>query len=93
MAVILATWPRTSFGAIAERLSKRQPETDFERSMRRFLIMRAVFFLVLFILVVRVALHKDAFESFLFAVALAVGLMPEFLPMITSVTLARSTIS
>ena len=56
------------------------------------LIMRAVFFLVLFILVVRVALHKDAFESFVFAVALAVGLTPEFLPMITSVTLARGAI-
>jgi P-type Mg2+ transporter len=93
-AVILATGPRTSFGAIAERLATRQPETDFERSMKRFgyLIMRAVFFLVLFILVVRVAMHKDAFESFLFAVALAVGLTPEFLPMITSVTLARGAV-
>src|ERR1700693_510997 len=56
------------------------------------LIMRAVFFLILFILVVRIALHKDAFESFLFAVALAVGLTPEFLPMITSVTLARGAV-
>ena len=91
---ILATGPRTAFGAIAERLAARPPETDFERSMKRFglLIMRAVFFLVLFILVVRVALHKDAFESFLFAVALAVGLTPEFLPMITSVTLARGAV-
>jgi Mg2+-importing ATPase len=54
-----------------------------------FLIMRVVLFLILFILIVRVALHRDAFESFIFAVALAVGLTPEFLPMITSVTLAR----
>jgi P-type Mg2+ transporter len=93
-AVVLATGPRTAFGAIAERLATRPPETDFEHSMRRFglLIMRAVFFLVLFILVVRVAMHKDAFESFLFAVALAVGLTPEFLPMITSVTLARGAV-
>jgi Mg2+-importing ATPase len=91
---ILATGSRTAFGAIAERLAARSPETDFERSMRRFglLIMRAVFFLVLFILVVRVALHKDAFESFVFAVALAVGLTPEFLPMITSVTFARGAV-
>jgi Mg2+-importing ATPase len=48
--------------------------------------------LILFILVVRVALHRDAFESFIFAVALAVGLTPEFLPMITSVTLARGAV-
>ena len=54
----------------------RPQETEFERSMKRFgmFIMRAVFFLVLFILVVRVAMHKDAFESFVFAVALAVEL-------------------
>ena len=93
-AVILKTGSQTAFGAIAERLVMRPEETEFERSMKRFglLIMRAVFFLVLFILVVRVALHKDAFESFVFAVALAVGLTPEFLPMITSVTLARGAV-
>jgi P-type Mg2+ transporter len=67
-AVILKTGPHTAFGSIAERLSIRPEETDFERSMSRFslLVMRAVFFLVLFILVARVALHKDAFESFVF---------------------------
>jgi len=91
---ILKTGSRTAFGAIAAQLVARPEETEFERSMRRFgmLIMRAVFFLVLFILAVRVALHKDAFESFVFAVALAVGLTPEFLPMISSVTLARGAI-
>jgi Mg2+-importing ATPase len=90
-AQVLETGPRTMFGAIAKRLASRPEETDFEHGLKRFgwLITRAVFFLVLFILVVRVALHKDAFESFVFAVALAVGLTPEFLPMITSVTLAR----
>ncbi|MGA7191285.1 MAG: magnesium-translocating P-type ATPase, partial [Candidatus Acidiferrales bacterium] len=93
-AVILKTGAQTAFGAIAERLAVRPEETEFERSMKHFglLIMRAVFFLVLFILVVRVALHRDAFESLVFAVALAVGLTPEFLPMITSVTLARGAI-
>ena len=92
--LILKSGAQTAFGAIAERLAMRPEETEFERSMKHFgmLIMRAVFFLVLFILAVRVALHKDAFESFVFAVALAVGLTPEFLPMITSVTLARGAI-
>ncbi len=91
IARISATGARTAIGAIAERLIQRPEQTEFERELRQFghLILSAVFFLVLFILVVRVALHKDAFESFLFAVALAVGLTPEFLPMITSVTLAR----
>jgi len=92
---ILATGARTMFGDIAKRLVIRPEETEFERGLRRFgmLIMRAVFFLVFFILATRIALHKDAFESFVFAVALAVGLTPEFLPMITSVTLARGAVS
>ncbi len=94
IARILATGSRTMFGDVAKRLVVRPEETEFERGLRKFgtLIMRTVFFLVLFILVVRVALHKDAFESFVFAVALAVGLTPEFLPMITSVTLARGAV-
>lgn len=94
IARIAATGARSSFGAIAARLAEKPEETEFERGLRHFglLIMRAVFFLVLLILALRVALHKDAFESFVFAVALAVGLTPEFLPMITSVTLARGAV-
>ncbi len=93
-ARVLKTGQQTAFGAIAKRLVVRPEETEFERGLRRFgmLIMRVVFLLVLFILVVRLALHKDAFESFIFAVALAVGLTPEFLPMITSVTLASGAV-
>ncbi|HET8923577.1 MAG TPA: HAD-IC family P-type ATPase, partial [Candidatus Acidoferrum sp.] len=53
IALILATGPQTAFGAIAERLVTRPQENEFEHSMKRFgfLIMRAIFFLVLFILV------------------------------------------
>jgi P-type Mg2+ transporter len=94
MVRVTATGSRTSFGFIGAKLRERTGETEFERGLRQFgmLIMRAVLFLVLFILLVRVALHKDAFESFVFAVALAVGLTPEFLPMITSVTLGRGAV-
>jgi Mg2+-importing ATPase len=49
-------------------------------------------FLVLFILLVSIAMHRNAFESLLFAVALAVGLTPEFLPMITTVTLSMGAL-
>ncbi len=94
VARMIATGRHTAFGAIAERLAGQPEETEFQRGLRRFglLITRTVFFLVLFILVVRIAMHKEAFESFVFAVALAVGLTPEFLPMITSVTLGRGAI-
>jgi Mg2+-importing ATPase len=94
LALVVATGPATAFGDIAARLATRPPETEFERGTRQFalLILRTVLFLVLFVLVVNVALHRPAFESLLFAVALAVGLTPEFLPMITTVTLAQGAV-
>jgi Mg2+-importing ATPase len=93
-AIVTATGRATAFGDIAARLSTRPPETEFERGTRHFglLIMQTVFFLVLFILIVSIALKHNAFESLLFAVALAVGLTPEFLPMITTVTLGQGAI-
>lgn len=93
-ATVLATGRRTAFGDIAERLAQRPVETAFDQGLRRFgfLIMRAVVFLVLFLIMVSVTLRHDPLQSLLFAVALAVGLTPEFLPMITSVTLAKGAV-
>jgi Mg2+-importing ATPase len=51
--------------------------------------MRLTIFLVLFDLLVNAFMHKPWLESFLLAVALAVGLTPELLPMVVSVTLSR----
>jgi P-type Mg2+ transporter len=93
-AEVTATGPQTIFGGIAARLAVRPEENEFERGLRKFglLIMRVVFFLVLFLIIVSIALHHEPLQSLLFAVALAVGLTPEFLPMITSVTLARGAV-
>jgi Mg2+-importing ATPase len=94
LALVVATGPATAFGDIAARLGSRPPETEFERGTRHFalLIMRTVFFLVLFVLLASAVLHRPPLESLLFAVALAVGLTPEFLPMITTVTLAQGAL-
>jgi Mg2+-importing ATPase len=93
-AAVVATGPATAFGDIAARLMDRPPETEFERGIRRFsvLIMRTVVFLVLFVLLAGAFLHRPALETLLFAVALAVGLTPEFLPMITTVTCAQGAV-
>jgi len=91
-ALIAITGRATAFGDIAARLATRPPETEFEHGIRRFglFIMRTVFFLVLFVFVVSLPLHRQSpLESLLFAISLAVGLTPEFLPMITTVTLAQ----
>jgi Mg2+-importing ATPase len=90
-ALVTATGPATSFGEIAKRLAARPPEKEFDRGTRQFglFIMKTVVFLVLFVFLTNALLKREPFESLLFAIALAVGLTPEFLPMITSVTLAQ----
>ena len=93
-AVVTATGKNTTFGDIATRLATRPPETEFERGTRQFglLIMKTTILLVLFVLLISVVLHHNFMESLLFAVALAVGLTPEFLPMITTVTLGQGAV-
>jgi len=92
--LVTVTGKSTVFGDIATRLATKPPETEFERGTRQFglLIMKTTILLVLFVLLVSVVLHHNFLESLLFAVALAVGLTPEFLPMITTVTLGQGAV-
>jgi Mg2+-importing ATPase len=94
-AEVVATGPRTAFGDIAARLAAHPEETAFDRGLRDLsrLLAATVFFLVLFLIAVSVLRHRDPFQSLLFAVALAVGLTPEFLPMITAVTLSKGAVA
>jgi len=93
-AVVVETGAATEFGRVAAALAGRVPETEFERGTRRFgfMILQVVTFLVLFAFLVNALLRRDLLESFLFSVALAVGLTPELLPMIVSVTLASGAV-
>jgi len=90
-AVIVCTGRDTAFGAIAQRLAMRPPETEFGRGIRHFgmMITRVIMALVLFVLLVNILLHRPLLESFLFSVALAVGMTPEMMPMIITITLAQ----
>jgi Mg2+-importing ATPase len=92
--IVVQTGPRTAFGAVATGLAVTPAPTAFERGMADFgvLILKTVLFLVLFVFVITAVLHRDPLESLLFAVALAVGLTPEFLPMIVTVTLTRGAV-
>ena len=89
--LIVQTGAGTAFGQIAERLTLRPPETEFERGIRRFgaMLMQVMTMLVLVVFAVNVILRKPAIDSLLFAVALAVGVAPELLPAIISITLSR----
>lgn len=85
------TGGKTEFAAIAETIAHVAPETDFARGIRRFGYLMTEIMLVIVILVffANLLLHRPAVDSLLFSLALAVGLTPELLPAIISVTLAR----
>ena len=93
-ALICRTGPDTALGEISDTLTTKAPPTSFEQGTQRFglLIMRFTVLLVLFVLFANALFHRPWLESFLFAVALAVGLTPELLPMVVSVTLARGAL-
>src|SRR5205807_8704889 len=80
---------------LAASLGQKPPATAFAVGIRRFgmLIMRFTVFLVLFVLAVNISFDRPLLESLMFALALAVGLTPELLPMIVTVTLARSAMA
>ena len=88
------TGQNTELGEIADTLLAKAPATAFEQGTQHFgfLIMRMTVLLVLFVLLVNAFFHRPWLESFLFAVALAVGLTPELLPMVVSVTLSRGAL-
>ncbi|MGE8722015.1 magnesium-translocating P-type ATPase [Leptospira terpstrae] len=92
--LIVNTGANTAMGAISDSLAIKPPQNSFELGTQKFgiLILRMTVLLVLFVLLVNAILHKPWLDSFLFAVALAVGLTPELLPMVISVTLSRGAL-
>ncbi|MBD2509966.1 magnesium-translocating P-type ATPase [Nostoc muscorum FACHB-395] len=90
-AVVVQTGKQTEFGKVSERLKLRPPETEFERGLGKFgyFLMEVTLILVVLIFVANVYLQRPVLQSFLFSLALAVGLTPQLLPAIVSVNLAR----
>ena len=88
--VVMKTGRESEFGKISESLRLKAPETDFERGVRRFgyMLMEITLLLMLVIFATNVFLHKPVLDSFLFSLALAVGLTPQLLPAIITVNLA-----
>jgi Mg2+-importing ATPase len=90
-ALVVHTAKDTEFGQVSERLRSRASETEFEHGVRRFgyLLLEVTMVLVLIIFASNVFLHRPLLDSFLFSMALAVGLTPQLLPAIISINLAR----
>ncbi len=90
VAVVARTGRATEFGAVSTKLEDPDVVTGFERGITRFglLLVRIMVVLVTAIFVINVVLNRPLLESFLFSLALAVGLTPQLLPAIISVSLA-----
>ena len=97
-AVVVKTGGLTEYGGIAKELVTKAPETEFEKGLRRFgaLMTEVTLFLVVFVFFVNAFFYsgsRSILDSLLFAVALAVGLTPELLPMIMSINLSRGAVA
>lgn len=90
-ALVVRTGQQTEFAHIAEAVERQIPETEFARGIRKFgyLMTEIMLAIVILVLVANLLLHRPLIDSLLFSLALAVGLTPELLPAIISVTLAR----
>ena len=88
--IVLKTGSNTEFGEIARSLNSRDVTTGFERGTTAFgmLLLKAMIFLVSALFIVNMFLHRPVIDSLLFSLALAVGLTPQLLPVIISVSLA-----
>ena len=90
-ALVMKTGLQTEFGNISSKLKAAAPETDFERGIRRlgYLLMQITTIMLVVIFFVNALMHKPVLDSFLFSLAIAVGLTPQLLPAIISVNLAK----
>ena len=90
-ALVTLTGKETEFGKVSERLKIKTQETDFELGIRHFgyFLGEVTLVLVVIIFAINVYLQRPVLDSFLFSLALAVGLTPQLLPAIISINLAH----
>ncbi len=89
-AIVVHVGDETEFGKVSQRLEAKAPETDFECGVRKFgyFLVKLTLVFVIVIFASNVFLKRPILESFMFSLALAVGLTPQLLPAIISVNLA-----
>jgi Mg2+-importing ATPase len=90
-ALAICTGTKTELGSISSKLHHIKHETEFQRGIRRFgyFLLEITLLLVISILVINVYLGRPILDSFLFSLALAIGLTPQLLPAIISVNLSH----
>lgn len=94
-AVVVETGARTLFGAMARGIARAAPETAFDRGINRFtwLMIRFIAVMVPVVFLINGLTKHNWHEAFFFALAVAVGLTPEMLPMVVSVCLSKGAMA
>ena len=94
LALVVATGKKTYFGSMASSIAGQQVETSFDKGIKRFtwLMLRFMMVMVPLVFLINGLTKGNWGEAFFFALAVAVGLTPEMLPMIVSVSLSRGAI-
>jgi len=94
-ALVVETGPKTYLGTIAQSMSTQLVETSFDKGIKRFtwLMLRFMAVMVPLVFVINGLTKHDWKEAFFFALAVAVGLTPEMLPMIVSVCLSKGALA
>ena len=90
-AIVVNLAKDSEFGKITSSLSQKDADTDFEKVIKNFgnLILRVITILIGLIFIFNIILNKSFLDSFMFALALSVGLTPQMLPAIISVNLSQ----
>ncbi len=93
LGVVVRTGAGTAFGQIAAGLSEKQGRTAFEAGLSRFsrFLFEVAAILTAFIFIANVLLHRPLIEALLFSLAIAVGIAPEMMPAIVTVSLSAGS--
>ncbi|MDH5419999.1 MAG: magnesium-translocating P-type ATPase [Candidatus Bathyarchaeota archaeon] len=94
VGVVAATGRKTYFGHVASKLSLLPPMTDFQKNIAGFgnFLVKVILLLTVFVFLVNSVLGHGVFESLIFSLALAVGIIPEALPVVITVGLSDGAI-
>jgi len=95
LAIVVVTGNQTYLGSLSRTLSRKRAETSFDRGVNNvsWLLIRAMMIMVPLVFLINGLTKGDWVNAFLFALAMAVGLTPEMLPMIVTTNLAKGAIN
>ena len=90
--LVVSTGRYTEFGSVSHSLARARPETEFQRGVRKYgnMLISLTLVLVVSIFVLNAMVGHPIIDSLLFSLAVAVGLVPELMPAIVTISLSHA---